>query len=316
MKIVYVTGCLGFIGSHFVRKCLKLGWYVYGVDKITYAANESLLEEFNTHKNFKFEKQDIKDITQICDCDYIVNFAAESHVGNSIINSDSFIDTNVAGTKNLLDVLKNKPSNCTQRPIFLHISTDEVYGDISTGVHTEKDLLKPSNPYSAAKACSDMLIFAWARTYGLDYLIVRPTNNYGMYQHPEKLIPLIVKNLMRGKNVRLHDSGTPTRNWLHVEDTAEAVLTLINCGVKNNIYNVAGGFEQTNSETARKVIQSFHGADTDWEKYVDYSYERLGQDIRYALEDKKLRELGWSPVKVFDEEIQRIVDHYRENFRW
>ena len=118
MKIVYVTGCLGFIGSHFVRKCLKMGWYVYGVDKITYAANESLLSEFETYKNFKFEKQDIKDVTEICDCDYIVNFAAESHVGNSIVNSDSFIDTNVAGTKNLLDVLKNKPSNCTQRPVF------------------------------------------------------------------------------------------------------------------------------------------------------------------------------------------------------
>jgi dTDP-glucose 4,6-dehydratase len=316
MKIVYVTGCLGFIGSHFVRKCLKMGWYVYGVDKITYAANEGLLKEFETYKNFKFEKQDIKDVTQICDCDYIVNFAAESHVGNSIINSDSFIDTNVAGTKNLLDVLKNKPSNCTQRPIFLHISTDEVYGDITDGEHIEADILKPSNPYSAAKACSDMLIHAWARTYGVEYLIVRPTNNYGKNQHPEKLIPLIIKNLMRGKKIRLHNEGTPIRNWLHAEDTSNAVLTLIKSSAKNGIYNIAGGFEQTNSETARKVIKAFYGTDNDWERYIDYSYKRVGQDVRYALNDDKIRKLGWSPKKVFDDEIKSIVDHYKEDFRW
>jgi dTDP-glucose 4,6-dehydratase len=316
MKIVYVTGCLGFIGSHFVRKCLKMGWYVYGVDKITYAANESLLSEFETYKNFKFEKQDIKDVTEICDCDYIVNFAAESHVGNSIVNSDSFIDTNVAGTKNLLDVLKNKPSNCTQRPVFLHISTDEVYGDIAKGEHTESDILKPSNPYSAAKACSDMLIHAWARTYGIQYAIVRPTNNYGKYQHSEKLIPLIIKNLMRGKKIRLHNKGTPIRNWLHAEDTSEAVLTLIKSSVKNEIYNIAGGFEQTNSETARKVIKAYYGTDDNWEQYIDYSYQRVGQDVRYALNDDKIRNLGWQPKKVFDDEIKSIVDHYKEDFRW
>tara|TARA_B100000214_G_scaffold362926_1_gene327908 strand:+ start:341 stop:1291 length:951 start_codon:yes stop_codon:yes gene_type:complete len=316
MKIIYVTGCLGFIGSHFVRKCLKMGWYVYGVDKITYAANTGILKEFQSYKNFRFEKQDIKDVKQICDCDYIVNFAAESHVGNSIINSDSFIDTNVAGTKNLLDVLKNKPVNCTQRPVFLHISTDEVYGDITKGEHTESDILIPSNPYSAAKACSDMLIHAWARTYGVEYLIVRPTNNYGKFQHPEKLIPLIVKNLMRGKKIRLHNNGTPIRNWLHAEDTSEAILTLIKSGVKNDIYNIAGGFEQTNSETARKVVKAFYGTDDNWEKYVDYSYKRVGQDVRYALNDDKIRNLGWTPNKIFDDEIKSIVDHYKEDFRW
>ena len=316
MKIIYVTGCLGFIGSHFVRKCLKMGWYVYGVDKITYAANTGILKEFQSYKNFRFEKQDIKDVKQICDCDYIVNFAAESHVGNSIINSDSFIDTNVAGTKNLLDVLKNKPVNCTQRPVFLHISTDEVYGDITKGEHTESDILIPSNPYSAAKACSDMLIHAWARTYGVEYLIVRPTNNYGKFQHPEKLIPLIVKNLMRGKKIRLHNNGTPIRNWLHAEDTSEAILTLIKSGVKNDIYNIAGGFEQTNSETARKVVKAFYGTDDNWEKYVDYSYKRVGQDVRYALNDDKIRNLGWTLNKIFDDEIKSIVDHYKEDFRW
>ena len=154
MKILCVTGCLGFIPSYFVLKCLERGWMVYGIDKITYAANESFLNQLKKYENFKFLKADIKDLNSLLDCDYVVNFAAESHVGNSIINSDEFINTNVVGTKNLLDLVRFKPKNCGKQPIFLHISTDEVYGDILEGHHTEDDLLHPSNPYSAAKAAA------------------------------------------------------------------------------------------------------------------------------------------------------------------
>ncbi len=315
MKIVYITGCLGFIGSYVTKKCLSRGWMVYGIDKCTYVSNKSLLKEFNRHPNFKFENIDIKDMKHLYDCDYVINTAAESHVGNSIIDSQSFIDSNIVGVKNLLDLVRAKPVNCMQRPIFFHFSTDEVYGDITEGEHHESNILHPSNPYSAAKAAADMLVLAWARTYGLQYIIFRPTNNYGIGQYPEKLVPLSVKQLLRGRKIRLHNDGTPIRNWLHADDTAEGVMAIIKSGKTNEIYNIAGGFEQTNSETVRKVIKHFHNTDK-WEQFVDFSYAREGQDIRYALNDDKLKSLGWSPKKTFDDEIYNIVQYYRSKFIW
>jgi len=316
MKIVYVTGCLGFIPSYFVKKALDKGWMVFGVDKMTYAANTKILKDFQKYENFRFERVDIKDMNFLYDCDYVVNFAAESHVGNSIIDSDEFINTNILGTKNLLDLVKNKPKNCGNRPVFLHISTDEVYGDIIEGCHTETDLLHPSNPYSAAKASADMLVLAWSRTYGIEYMIARPTNNYGIRQYPEKLIPLCVKNLMRDRKISLHNNGTPVRNWLHADDTANAILTLIEKGQTNEIYNIAGDFEQQNKETVRKIIESFYGTDEDWESHIDYSYSRVGQDLRYALDDTKIKNLGWRPEKNFDKEIKSITQWYKDNFIW
>ena len=316
MKIVYITGCLGFMGAYATRKCLQRGWMVYGVDKMTYAANKNLLQEFSSYENFKFDNTDIKDLKHLYDCDYIINYAAESHVGNSIVSNDEFINTNILGVKNILDLIKSKQENCNSRPTILHISTDEVYGDIEFGEHVETDLLKPSNPYSASKAAADMLILAWSRTYNITYNILRPTNNYGIGQYPEKLIPLSVKNLMRGKKIRLHNEGTPVRNWLHADDTAEAVLTIIDSGAINQIYNIAGGFEQKNVEAVKKIIQSFHSIEEDWQRYIDFSYSRPGQDVRYALNDEKLRSLGWSPKKVFDDEIGPLVQHCKENFRW
>lgn len=316
MKIVYITGCLGFMASYATRKCLEKGWMVYGIDKLTYAANLDLLEEFKKYENFKFEEKDIKDLNHLYDCDYVINFAAESHVGNSIVNSDSFIQSNVVGVKNLLDLINNKQENCVEKPILFHISTDEVYGDIESGEFSEESLLEPSNPYAASKAAADMLIMAWARTYKINYLILRPTNNYGIGQYPEKLIPLSVKNLSRGKKIRLHNMGEPTRNWLHADDTADAVLTIIESGNINEVYNVAGGFEQKNAETVKKIIKAYYGKEEKWEDHVDLSYSREGQDVRYALNDEKLRGLGWSPKKKFDDEIQAIVDECRRKFRW
>jgi dTDP-glucose 4,6-dehydratase len=275
-----------------------------------------LLKEFSTYENFTFRQTDIKDLDHLYDCDYIVNFAAESHVDNSILNSDQFVNSNILGVKNLLELVRSKSSNSGSKPIFFQISTDEVYGDIVDGEHIESDILKPSNPYSASKASADMLINAWARTYGVDYLILRPTNNYGIGQYPEKLIPLSVKNLMRNRKVRLHNDGTPVRNWLHADDTAEAVLSLIIAGVKNEIFNVAGGFEQSNLDTVKKIVGAYCGSPANTDDLIDFSYSRDGQDMRYALNDDKLRRLGWSPKKVFDNEIQSIVDYYKENFIW
>lgn len=315
MKIVYVTGCLGFIGSYVTRKCIHRGWQVYGIDKGTYVADMSLLDEFTRYDNFTFQNIDIKDLNHLYDCDYVINVAAESHVGNSIIEGDEFINSNVSGVKNLLDLIRHKPDNVSKRPVMFHFSTDEVYGDIESGKHYETDRLKPSNPYSASKAAADMLVMAWARTYNLEYVILRPTNNYGIGQYPEKLVPLTVKNFNRGLKIRLHNKGTPIRNWLHADDTAQAVLKIIDSGQTSEIYNVAGGFEQTNIDTVKKIIKEYYVTD-DWEQYVDLSWDREGQDVRYALDDSKLRSLGWAPNKKFDEELGPIVSYYKNNFKW
>lgn len=316
MKLVVVTGCLGLIGSYVTRECLSKGWKVYGIDKCTYAANEEFLQEFLNDKNFSFAKADISKLKYLPDCDYVINVAAESHVGNSIIDSSDFIQTNISGVKNLLDLIRAKPSNVDDKPIFFHFSTDEVYGDIESGSHVETDILKPSNPYSASKAAADMLVLAWARTYDVNYVILRPTNNYGIGQYPEKLIPLSVKLLMRGKKIRLHDEGTPIRNWLHAHDTATAVTCIVESGVTNEIFNVAGGFEQKNADTVKKVINCYYNNDKNWLNYVDLSYKRQGQDVRYALSDEKLRNLGWKPQRKFDDEISQIVSYYVKNFKW
>ena len=318
MKLVVVTGCLGFIGSHVTRKCLDLGWKVYGIDSATYASNPDLIDDFSYEygDNFTYINEDIADLKYLPDCDYVINTAAETHVGNSIIDSKDFLRSNIDGVQNLLDLIKAKPNNVVQRPILFHFSTDEVYGDITDGEHIEDDHLNPSNPYSASKAAADMLVKAWARTYGIEYIILRPTNNYGSYQYPEKLIPFSVKLLQRGKKIRLHDEGLPTRNWLHAEDTASAVISIINSVKTNETYNVAGGFEQQNRETVKKVIEIFHGPEANWEDYVDLGFKREGQDVRYALNDDKLRALGWKPQKVFNEEIHKVVQFYIDNFKW
>jgi dTDP-glucose 4,6-dehydratase len=172
------------------------------------------------------------------DCDYFINTAAETHVDNSIERSDHFVHSNINGVHHILKLINEKPRY--KMPVLLHFSTDEVYGDILEGFHTEKDLLKPSNPYSATKAAADMLVLAWARTFDLPYVIVRPTNNYGIGQYVEKLIPKSVKYLSVGKKIDLHNKGTPVRTWLHAEDTARAVITIIQSGVKNEIFNISG----------------------------------------------------------------------------
>ena len=316
MKLVVITGCLGLIGSHVTRQCLKKGWKVYGIDCCTYAANEEFLTDFYHYPNFTFVEKDIATLKYLPDCDYVINIAAESHVGNSIIDSTDFMISNVMGVKNLLDLIRQKQANVSDRPVFFHFSTDEVYGDITQGEHIETDILKPSNPYSASKAAADMLVMAWGRTYDLKYLILRPTNNYGIGQYPEKLIPLTVKLLMRNKKIKLHDKGEPIRNWLHSDDTASAVVALIEAGKDDGIYNVAGGFEQKNIDTVSKVIECYFGEKRNLSEYLDLSYAREGQDVRYALNDNKLRSIGWNPEKNFDHEIKHIVEHYKNNFKW
>jgi len=326
-KIVYITGCLGFIGSYVTRECLKKGWYVRGIDVMTYASNPNLLDEFLEYPNFIFEETDINDIEFLYECDYIINTAAETHVGNSIVKSENFVHSNINGVHNLLELIRNYRAETDKLPILLHFSTDEVYGDITEGEHIETDILKPSNPYSATKAAADQLITAWGRTYNIPYVILRPTNNYGVGQYTEKLIPKAIKYLGLGKKIPLHNNGDPIRNWLHAQDTANAVLTIIESGVKNEIYNICGGFEQSNWDTVSKLIRTM-GKDVniylspgeiigeDFSDYLDLNYSRQGQDVRYALNDSKLRLLGWKPKMVFDNELSNIIDYYKTNFIW
>lgn len=320
MKVIYITGCLGFIGSYITRKCLEKGWYVKGVDKITYAANKDLLDKFRTYPNFSFVHCDINDLEFLYDCDYIINTAAETHVGNSIVKSDDFVHSNINGVHNLLELIRNHRQEGKNVPTLFHFSTDEVYGDIEDGAHTETDLLKPSNPYSATKAAADQLVLAWGRTYNLPYIILRPTNNYGIGQYVEKLIPKTCKYLKLNKKIPLHNNGTPVRNWLHAEDTANAVITIIESNIKNEIYNVCGGFEQSNLDTVEKIITLHMNVlvpnKVNLHKYCDFSFNRVGQDIRYALDDSKLRTLGWKPEKQFDNELKEIIEYYRDKFIW
>jgi dTDP-glucose 4,6-dehydratase len=317
LKIVYITGCLGFIGSYVTRSCLEKGWYVYGIDNLTYASNISFLKEFESYSNFKFEKIDINDIKRLVDCDYFINTAAESHVDNSIRKSDIFLHSNINGVHNILELLKNYQKEGYVVPVLIHFSTDEVYGDIIDGDHFESDLLKPSNPYSATKAAADQLITAWSRTFGIPYNIVRPTNNYGVGQYVEKLIPKSCKFLGLNRRIPLHNYGTPTRNWLHAKDTASGIIKIIESGEINQIYNIAGGFEQSNIDTVKKIIDVYFDYSVeDYDSYIDFSVVRPGQDLRYALNDDKLRNLGWKPIAVFDEEIVPIVEYYKQNFIW
>ena len=282
---------------------------------MTYASNVSLLNEFNEFDNFTFDKLDINDIDFLYDCDYVINTAAETHVGNSIVKSDDFLKSNVDGVHNLLELLRNYRQEGHKIPTLIHFSTDEVYGDILEGDHIETDLLKPSNPYSATKASADMLILAWARTYKIPYVIVRPTNNYGVGQYVEKLIPKAVKFLSLGRKIPLHNNGTPYRNWLHADDTARAIIKIIESDSVHEIFNVCGDFEQQNIEVIKKIISLYHGVG-NYEDYIDFSCSRPGEDLRYSLNDKKLKSLGWEPKMDFDVVLVEIIEYYKNKFIW
>ena len=256
-QIAVVTGCAGFIGITFTRLLLERGWLVYGVEKFTYAANDIEMQILinNYPDTFMVLKNDIKDIDRLPECDVVFNLAAESDVDNSIVNIDKFIDSNISGVKNLLEIITHKSVQIKHnKPLFFQVSTDEVYGDTMEGSFDETSPLMPSNPYAATKAAADMLIESWSRTHGLDYIIARPSNNYGENQYPEKLIPTAVRCLQRGKKIKLHNSGLPIRSWTHVEDTAEAFILLYEKACRNNIYNIQSDYEQTNFVSLLKTM--------------------------------------------------------------
>ena len=314
IKTVCVTGCLGFMGSHFTRAALKRGWRVWGVDSKTYAARPEWLAEFRRRKTFGFVEADIVSLDHLVDVDFVVNFAAETHVDNSIVDATRFLHSNVLGVKNLLELIRAKRHY--EMPTLVQISTDEVYGERRKGAHGPDAPLKPSNPYSASKASADMLVMAWHRTHGVPYMIVRPTNNYGVGQYPEKLIPKAVKHLALGKKIPLHGDGQYRRCWLHADDTAAAVLTVIEKGRAQAVYNVSGDAELSNREVVARVLKAYFGRATPLERHVSFAYVRQGEDARYGVDDAALRALGWRNARAFDREIPKIVRHYRDKVVW
>jgi dTDP-glucose 4,6-dehydratase len=319
IKTAVVTGFAGFIGTTFTNRLLAEGWKVYGIDKFTHVCNQALLNIKN--ENFEWEGADIRKIEWLPECDVIFNFAAESDVDIGNQSCDRFIKSNIDGVRNLLDIINNRIVLRADKPLFFQISTDEVYGDLVDGVFDESAELKPSNPYAATKAAADMMIQAYARTYGTEYIIARPSNNYGYFQYPEKLIPLTVKRLARGKKIKLHNEGKPVRTWTHSEDTASAILTLYENAERNRIYNISSEYEQTNIETVTKIINTYFMGKLNRnvpniEQFLDLSYNRPGQDIRYAITCEPLRNLQWRPEKNFDEEIIKLVNHYKREFVW
>ena len=292
MKIL-VTGGRGFIGSHFVELCLKKGHKVIDIDCMTYAANKQL--PWDENENYTLLVDDIATIKHIPSCDILVNFAAESHVDNSIRDTDPFIKSNILGVHNLLELVRGKEKY--NRPLFFHISTDEVYGDTLEGSFVETDKLSPSNPYSASKASAEMLVLAYARTYGIDYVITRSANNYGERQYEEKLNPKCISSIESGKKIPVHGDGSYIRDWTYVKDNVSGVYLLcekyLNEGLKNQTFNIAAENHKQNVDV---VTQICHKMGTTFDEAAKFVPNRWGQDLRYSVSSKKIRELGWSPI--------------------
>jgi len=284
-----VTGGRGFIGSHFVELVLHEGHEVTDIDCMTYAANKIL--PWDSNPNYTLIKDDICKINHIPMCDIIVNFAAESHVDNSIEYPAKFFESNAQGVFNILNLLRGK---IYKRPLFVHISTDEVYGDINEGEKTEESILNPSNPYSASKAAAEMLIFSYARTFNIEYQIARSTNNYGLRQYPEKLIPRIIHSLTTKQKIPLHGDGSYIRDWLYVKDNVKAIYKICFSKEKNNIWNISAYNYKKNVEVVQEICNWF-GIE-DYESHIEYIDNRLGQDYRYSISSEKIRsKLNWAP---------------------
>ncbi len=315
---VLVTGGAGFIGSHYVRSALSGGYprlhdaEIIVLDKLTYAGSTANLGPVAASERLRFVEGDILDLalveTLMAQVDEVVHFAAESHVDRSILGAAEFVMTNVVGTQTLLQAAMH---NDVDR--FVHVSTDEVYGSIRTGSWTEESPLEPNSPYSASKASSDLIARAYHRTHGLPVLVTRCCNNYGPYQLPEKIIPLFVTNLLKGRRVPLYGDGLHTRDWLHVDDHCRGVELVRSAGRIGEIYNIGGGAEMTNRELTRRLLEA---CDAGW-SMVEPVVDRPGHDRRYSLDSTKISaELGYSPQTAFDAGLAETVRWYRDNRHW
>jgi dTDP-glucose 4,6-dehydratase len=307
MKKILVTGGLGFIGSHFIDLALKNKYKIYNYDKINYASN---LDYLPNNKNYNFTKIDIVDIKDIPNCDYIVHFAAESSVDLSIYDSCPFVNSNILATYNLLEILKTRKQKKLNIPTIIYIGTDEVFGDILKGSNSEMTYMNPSNPYAATKACAEMLIGAWSRTFKIPFRITRTTNNYGNRQHYEKLIPNCIINSLKNNKICIHGTGEYIRNWIHVEDNCNAILKVMEKGRDGQIYHISSSEEYSVLEIVKIILGNFDR--TINENTVSFVKNREGQDIRYSLNNEKIKkELDWEQTKTLKNEISNIINFYK-----
>ena len=314
MKLL-VTGGAGFIGSCFIRHMLNKykDYKVVNLDALTYCGNLENLKDIENNSNYEFvhgnicDKKLVRDLIEDVDC--VVNFAAESHVDNSIKTPEIFVETNVKGTLNLLQASKEIG---VQR--FLQVSTDEVYGSLGeNGYFYETTPLAPNSPYSASKASADMLVRAYKETYKLPVLNTRCSNNYGPYQYPEKLIPCFISKLLNNEKVPIFGDGLNVRDWLYVYDHCEAVDAVLHKGRIGEVYNIGGHNEKTNLEITKLILNAL-GKD---ESFIEYVEDRLGHDRRYAISNDKITsELGWKPSVTFEEGIKLTIDWYLNNHKW
>jgi dTDP-glucose 4,6-dehydratase len=311
---ILVTGGAGFIGSNFVRHVVRAhpAWEIVVLDKLTYAGRRENLAGLEERPGFRFVQGDIGDPQAVADvlpgCDYVVNFAAETHVDRSLYDAGSFIMTDVYGTFVLLEAARRAPG----LKLFVQISTDEVYGSVESGSSSEGDPLMPRNPYSASKAGADRLAYSYWATYDVPVIVTRASNNYGPYQFPEKIIPLFVTHALDDIPLPLYGDGLNVRDWLHVDDHCRAVDLLIEKGVPGETYNVGGGNEVPNIELTRRILALLGKPETLIRRVAD----RPGHDRRYSLGCERLRRLGWSPQVPFDEGLRATVEWYRANEAW
>ena len=336
MKTYLVTGGAGFIGSNYIQymfETYKEEIFIINVDTLTYAGNLQNLKCIENNKNYKFIKGDICDenhmqqIFSSYEIDYVIHFAAESHVDRSIMQPSIFARTNVLGTVNLLNMAKDAWGKCdTKGKKFVHISTDEVYGSLGEkGFFTEKTPLNPHSPYSASKASSDLMVQAYADTYKLPINITRCSNNYGEYQFPEKLIPLMINNVLNGKDLPVYGDGKNIRDWLYVKDHVRAIDMVTRKGIDGEVYNIGGHNEKENIEVVTSIIETVleilkpqdkrrEKVSTNLIKYVE---DRKGHDRRYAIDPSKIeKEVGWKAEIFFKDGIVKTIEWYLNNAEW
>lgn len=317
-KKVLITGGAGFIGGNFVHYILNKypEYEIVNLDALTYAGELTKHQVIENLPNYHFTQIDITDNEQLSNLfiekefDYVIHFAAESHVDRSIANPEQFILTNVLGTQNLLQAAKQ-----TKISKFIHISTDEVYGELDfdkTNFFTETTPLQPNSPYSASKASSDLLVRAYAETYQLPVNITRCSNNYGPFQFPEKLIPLTISKILNDKKVPIYGNGLNIRDWLHVYDHCTAIDVILHKGINGEVYNIGGHNEKTNLDVVKTIIHTIGKS----EKLIEHVEDRLGHDKRYAIDPTKLEQLGWKPTYTFETGIHQTIDWYIKNKQW
>jgi len=315
MRLLVTGGC-GFIGTNFIRQVLKThpDWEVVNLDALTYAGNRENLADLEADHRYRLIVGRVEDPTAVAEAmkgaAAVIHFAAESHVDRSIVNAAPFILTNVVGTQVLLDA--SRAAN--PMPRFVHVSTDEVYGTLGeTGLFTEETPLAPRSPYAAAKAAADMLCRAYHETYRLPVCVVRPSNNYGPYQFPEKLIPLAITNLLEGRKVPVYGQGQNVRDWVHVEDNCRAIELVLKQGRPGSVYNIGGRCPKRNIEVVRTLLNLL----AKTEEWIEFVPDRPGHDFRYALDNSRIeKELGWHPVIDFQEGLRRTTEWYQSHPDW